>query len=61
MVWMEDRLGQRQRVVLAFPGAAFSCWNTPQQPNLTGALTGNGASGVPQRLKTCLHCGRPGF
>ena len=55
MVWMEDRLGQKQRVALAFPGAAFSCWNTPQQPKVTGPLTGNGAAGVAKRLKICLH------
>ena len=28
-----------------FPGAAFSCWNTPQQPNVTGPLTGKGLQG----------------
>ena len=55
MVWMEDRLGQRQRVALAFPGAAFSCWNTPQQPNVIGHLAGYGAAGVAKRIKICLH------
>ena len=55
MVWMEDRLGQKQRVALAFPGAAFSCWNTPQKSNLTGPLTGDGDAGVAKRTKICLH------
>ena len=39
----------------------MSCWNTSKHPNLIGPLNGNGASGVAKRIKTCLHCGRPGF